>query len=444
MADDYLALRPAGSRQAAFVLQIFIVTAFLFPTDTVIRVVGAQGYVASLVSITIFLAWLVTALFGYHDPIHTRYPARGALALLWISSLLSYAVMPFYGPTETQRLSADRWIMLLVGMSGVILMAAEHLRAWSDILRVVRTLIWGAAFSGCLAVLQFWARWDLRPYLRMPLIGFEQDMSYSGMQARDALMRVSGTANHPIEMGVIAGMLLPLAIWLGLHDRERSPVRRWFPVAVISMCIPMSVSRSAILAVAVSLATFTVLLPPLQRSWMMAFLPVGLVGIFATTPGYVGTILNSFTAGKSDSSITNRLNNYPRVMAALEEAPWLGRGGGTDIASDATKILDNQYLKTAVEMGGIGVLALCLFFLVPAIAVLAARLRFPAQSGRALCAAVAGSCLAAGVGSFTFDAFSFAQFASVDALVVGLSGACWLHALRLQTVASSDSWMRSK
>lgn len=436
VAGNYLALRPAGSRQAAFVLQLFIVTAFLFPSDTVIRVVGAQGYVAALVSVMLFLAWVVTVLLGYHDPIHTRHPVRGALGLLWIASLLSYAVMPFYGPNETQRLSADRWIMLWIGMSGVILLASEHLRAWSDILRVIRTLIWGAALSGCVAVLQFWFRWDLKPYLRMPLVGFEHDAAYSGFQARDALMRVSGTSNHPIELGVIAGMLLPLAIWLGFHDHGRPPVRRWFPVAVIGMCIPMSVSRSAILAVAVSLLTFTVLLPPVPRSWMLAFLPVGLVGIFATTPGYLSTILGSFTAGSNDPSITNRLDNYPRVLAALREAPWLGRGGGTDIAPDATKILDNQYLKSAVELGSIGVCALCLYFLVPAIAALAARLRFSDQPRRMLCAAIAGSCLAAAVGSFTFDAFSFAQFASVDAVVVGLSGACWLHARRLQPVAA--------
>jgi hypothetical protein len=425
-------VHPAGSRQAAFVLQVFIVTAFLLPSDTVIRVIGAQGYVSSLVATTLFLSWVVTAIFGFHDPLHTRYPIRGALGMLWIASLMSYAVMPFYGPNETQKLSADRWIMLWVGMSGVILMASEHLRTAPDIFRVVRTLVWGATASGFVAVLQFWFRWDLKPYLRMVLVGFTHDASYSGFQARDALMRVSGTSNHPIELGVIAGMLLPLAIWLGVYDRDRRPVRRWLPVAVVGMCIPMSVSRSAILAVSISLLVFILLLPAVQRAWMLALLPFGIVGIFATTPGYLRTIVGSFMAGSSDPSITNRLDNYPRVMATLQAAPWLGRGGGTDIPPDATKILDNQYLKSAIELGGFGLLALCLYFLVPAIAALVARRRFTDERLRGLCAAIAGACLAAGICAYTFDSFSFAQFAAVDAVVVGLSGACWLHARRLQ------------
>jgi hypothetical protein len=437
--NGFRAVRPAGSRQAAFVLQVFILTAFLLPSDTVIRVVGAEGYVASLVAMMLFLAWVVTAIFGYHDPVHTRYPVRGALGLLWITSLLSYAVAPFYGPNETQRLSADRWIMIWIGMSGVILMASEHVRAALDIFRVVRTLVWGATLSGLVAVLQFWFHWDLKPYLRMVLVGFTHDASYSGFQARDALMRVSGTANHPIELGVIAGMLLPLAIWLGLYDTERSMTRRWLPVAVIGMCIPMSVSRSAILAVAVSIGVFTILLPTVQRAWMTAFLPVGVVAIFATTPGYLRTIFNSFAGSSTDPSVTNRLNNYPRVTAALRQAPWLGRGGGTDLPPDATKILDNQYLKSAIELGSLGLFALCLYFFVPAIAALVARRRYADERFRGLCAAIAGACLAAGIGSYTFDAFSFAQFASVDAVVVGLSGACWLHARRLQPVSINSS-----
>jgi hypothetical protein len=423
---------PAGSRQAAFVLQVFIVAAFLLPSDTVIRVIGAQGYVASLLAMTLFLAWVATAIFGFHDPLHTRYPVRGALGMLWIASLLSYAVMPFFGPTEVQKLSADRWVMLWVGMSGVILMAAEHLRTAPDIFRVVRTLVWGATASGFVAILQFWFRWDLKPYLRMGLVGFEHDASYSGFQARDALMRVSGTSNHPIELGVIAGVLFPLVIWLGLYDRDRRPVRRWLPVVVVGMSIPMSVSRSAILAVSVSLAVFILLLPTVQRAWMLALLPFGIVAIFATTPGYLRTIFGSFMAGSSDPSITNRLDNYPRVMAALRAAPWLGRGGGTDIAPDATKILDNQYLKSAIELGGFGFFALCLYFFVPVIAVLVARRRSTDERFRALCAAIAGGCLAAAIGAYTFDCFSFAQFAAVDAVVVGLSGACWLHARRLR------------
>lgn len=429
-AETLRVVRPQGSRQAAFMLQLFILSAFIFPSDTVIRIVGAQGYLASLVSLVLFLAWAVTALLGLHDPVHTRYPVRGALAVLWICALLSYAAMPLFTPDETQRLSADRWMLLLVGMSGVILVTAEHLRSPADLLRVIRTVVWGGAFSGAVATLQFWFLWDLKPLLRLALPGFETGDAYGSFQGRDALVRVTGTTIHPIELGVVAGMLLPVAIWLGIHDRERSTVRRWLPVGLIGMCIPMSVSRSAILAVGVAMATFIICLPAKQRVWLFAFAPAAVVAIFATTPGYLRTIIGSITAGSEDASITNRLDNYPRVVALVQQAPWLGRGGGTFLPEDATRILDNQYLKTSIEMGVLGLTALVLYFLVPAITALQARARTTSPELRSLCGALAGACLAATVGAYTFDAFSFAQFASVHAVVLGLCATCWLAVQR--------------
>ena len=60
-------------------------------------------------------------------------------------------------------------------------------------------------------------------------------------------------------------MLLPLAIYLGIYDKERSPRRRWAPVVLIGLAIPTSVSRSAIISVALACAVLVVLMPTRQR-----------------------------------------------------------------------------------------------------------------------------------------------------------------------------------
>lgn len=425
-AVPLLSRRPPGSRQAALLLQVFVVAAFVVPADSVLKVIGAAGYPAGIVAVLIFLGWMVTALLGFHDPIHTRHPVRGALGLLWICTLLSYAAMPLYAPNESQRLSADRWILLLLGISGVVLVAAEHLRDPRDVLRVLRTVVWGATFSAIVAMLQFWLRWDLKPVLRQLLPGFEVNFENGSYQGRDALMRVGGTAIHPIELGVVAGMLLPLAIWFGMHDTHRPALRRWAPALLIGMCVPMSVSRSAVLTVVASMSVFVICLPARQRVWAFACTPLAVVAIFASTPGYLRTIVASFGAGTEDSSITNRLDNYPRVVALVREAPWLGRGGGTYLVEDATRILDNQYLKTAIELGLPGLLALVLFFLVPAIAAADTRRRSTDAQVRLLVGALGGGCFAAAIGAYAFDALAFPQFASIHAVVVGLTSSCWL------------------
>ena len=91
----------------------------------------------------------------------------------------------------------------------------------ADIRRVLRALIWGGAFCGVVAALQFWISLDITPYLR-ELPGFSLNFDNPAIVARGALNRVAGTSITAIELGVVAGMLLPLAIYLAIYDTDRS------------------------------------------------------------------------------------------------------------------------------------------------------------------------------------------------------------------------------
>ena len=105
---------------------------------------------------------------------------------------------------------------------------------------------------------------DLAVYLR-DLPGFSLNYDNAGILVRDGLNRVSGTAIYPIELGVVAGMLLPLAVYLAVYDVERSERRRWATVGLIALAIPTSVSRSAIVSVGLALSVLVVLMPVRQR-----------------------------------------------------------------------------------------------------------------------------------------------------------------------------------
>ena len=99
--------------------------------------------------------------------------------------------------------------MQLAVITGVALVAAECLGSLGDLRRVLRVLCWGGAFCGLVAALQFWISLDVAPYLR-ELPGFSLNFDNPGIVDRGALNRVTGTAINPIELGVVAGMLLPL------------------------------------------------------------------------------------------------------------------------------------------------------------------------------------------------------------------------------------------
>ena len=311
------------------ILQLFALTVMVIPSDTVIRAIGANGYPAALVGMFAFAAFIAATLLGLHNPLQERHPVRSVLCLLWLAVLATYVVMDRSALSVAQAAAADRLLMQLAVVTGIALVAAECLTSLAEVRRVLRALTWGGAFCGVIAALQFWLSIDISPFLRA-LPGFTLNFDNPAIIARAALNRVAGTAIHPIELGVVAGMLMPLAIYLAISDTDRSPRRRWAPVVMIGLAIPASVSRSAILAVAVALAVLVVLMPARQRVLAMCGLPFAVVGVFMTAPGLIGTLRSFFAAGTGDQSIATRVDDYPLVSG------WSSRRRGSATAAALT------------------------------------------------------------------------------------------------------------
>jgi hypothetical protein len=403
-------------------LQLFAVAVMVIPSDTVIPAIGAPGYPASLIGVFVFGLYFVSVLFGFHKPV--SHPIRGVLCVIWVAVLASYIAMDRGRLTGIELASADRMLIRFAVITGVALVAAECLRSLPDAMRVVRALCWAGAFCGFVAVLQYWVNLDLAQYLR-ELPGFAPNHDNPSILARGGLNRVAGTALHAIELGVVSGMLIPIAVCLGLYDRDKSTFRRWAPLTLIVLGVATSVSRSAILSVVVAFITLVVLMPPQLRVTALAALPVALAGIFMSAHGLIGTLGSFFAGASSDPSIRYRTHDYPLAEELWHSAPVFGRGPGTWIPADSLNIFDNQYLGTVVELGLVGVLALLVFLFVPAIVALTARRWSTDPQLRLLAAALASAGLAATVVSVTFDSMSFPMFVNVYALVIGLAGACW-------------------
>jgi hypothetical protein len=415
--------RPA----AVTLLSVVALTLFIFPSNAVIHAVGGAGYVAALVSYLLILLYVGGVIVGLHHPLQYHSPVRTALCALWIVSLISYVLMDRSILNQTQQTGADRWLMQMAGVSGIILVASECIHTYEDVRRVLRALCWGDAFCGLVAAMQWWLNRDITPYLR-ELPGFTINLAAGiyGIESRGGVARVAGTGIDPIEMGVVAGMILPIAIYLAMYDKHRSVLARWLPVPFIAICIPVSVSRSAIIAAVISIGVLVISMTPARRVSLLAGLPIAIGGIFIASHHLIGTLDQFFFAGSSDNSIAHRLNNYPFVEAQVRLAPWFGQGGGTYYFTSEVNILDNQYLTTLIELGLIGVVVLAFYLLWPAVAALSSRRIALDEKTRDLCAALAGAELAGTFCSGTFDSLSFPLFVNTQAIIIGLIGAIWV------------------
>src|SRR5664279_731982 len=295
------------------VLAAMCMLLFVFPSDSVILAIGASGFVGGLFALLIFGGWLASMLFGLHSPWNHRSPTRTALMLVWIVSLVSYALRPWDSLSVAQASSADRWLILLAGMTGVALVANDCLTTIHDVIRTTRALVTGANVCAAIAAAQFWFGFDVVPYIRSAMPGFTAKGTAVSGQARGTLVRVSGTAANPLELGVIAGALLPAAIYLAMYDTDRRLMRRLIPVALLLSGVAATVSRSGVLAVIISSTIWVCLLPATQRVVAFAIAPLGLVAIFMTAPGFVTIIAQLATAGNSDPSIAHRTQTYKLV-----------------------------------------------------------------------------------------------------------------------------------
>lgn len=413
------------------------------PSQLIFRPLGAPGTPANMLGMAA-LAWWGAASVGGLNPVKRFTPTRIVVAVLVCAVLASYAsgmLNGWYAPPDVRQdtdefwtlvppsvtettgamiSAADRGLMSFAAWMGIVLMTAEGLRSWRDIKLVIEWVVWLGAFVGAIGILQFATGLNIAGFFTIP--GLSANSEFGGVVSRSVLNRVSATAVHPIEYGVVLAGILPLAAHRMIHRWGR-PLAA-VPALLIFVGCFMSVSRSAVIVVAVS---FIVLLLGWPRRWRiraLLIMPFAVVGLRLAVPGLVGTLISLFKNVVNDPSVSGRTNDYGIVLDVAVDSPWFGRGLFTFVPR-YYRIVDNQYLMFGVEIGVLGLAAAVLFFLVGFLCARAARHRALDAVSRDASLALSASIAGVAVSFATFDALGFPMAAGLVMLLLGLSGAVW-------------------
>jgi O-antigen ligase len=355
-------------------------------------------------------------------------PAVGQALLLvnLAASVFLYGVA-FARPLDSvERSGALRALLLVVAATGLALIMSECLRSRADVDLIAAVLVAGACVSAAVGIIQFWTPVDLAGLLRPPGFVLNNDLSTG---ERSDFVRVLGSAGHPIEFSVTLGALAPLGLHLARFS-STSRARRAAGVATALMltALPMAVSRSGMVTVAVSMVAYAVVLNGRERLNALMITAVGLVAFRSFIPGLLGTLRSLFLRADQDDSITGRTEDYDAAFALIDERPLFGLGIGT-FRPDAYFFLDNQWLLSALEGGLLGVMCLLLLFLGGAALSRGAYHRTSDRSVRSLTQAITAALLSLGLSAFTYDLMSFQQSALLTFVLVGIAAA--LHRLSL-------------
>ena len=283
-------------------------------------------------------------------------------------------------------------------------------------------LLVGATVSAVFAIAQAVTPFDVAHALKLPGM-VARDVG--GMGVRGSFIRVKGTAAHPIELGVICGAVLPIAVHFArFAGSHRSRVAATLAAFLLVLSIPLSVSRSGVLVAVVSMAVYAVVLSNRQRLELLILTLIGMILLRAAIPGLLGAVRGIFGGASTDTSITARTDDYARIALIVQDQPLLGQGLGT-FRPEEYFFLDNQYALSLVEGGAVLVIAMLVFFGLVAASARGAMIRAKKPAGASRAQAVAGGVLSIAVSGAFFDLFSFAQATVVLFVLTGVAGALW-------------------
>lgn len=399
-------------------LTVFLVLLVGIPTDRTIVALGSLGSPALLWAILGGLWWCWYQLQRSTPPEGKTFTPVRIAALAYLATvMISYIGAMFRGLPSTESSPADTGLIRVFAGIGLVLLVSDGVPSYDRLVTLIRRIAIAGGLLAALGLLQFATRQPLTDWISVPGLGTADP---SVLQSRSGFTRPSGTATHPLEYGYVLAVALPLALTIAIWDLTRSAVARWLPAALIAFAAVLAVSRATILGLGIGLLVLLPTWPARTRAFAITGV-AGMLGVvYFAVPGMVGAVSALFSSiSTGDSSAESRIGSYDLVAQFVAFSPVIGRGVGTFLAD--YRILDNQLLQSAIEVGILGVAALLVLSATAFLCTMFSRgaVGMEKRVGQGIGAAIAVGTVLMG----TYDVFSFTMSAQLYFLVIGLAAA---------------------
>jgi hypothetical protein len=408
------------------ILTAYIILMMLIPSSLTFSPLGGVGTPAQVFAVLILLSYTASWLLGQAGHSAGGRAVRIAVLIFAVSVLASFVAAMTRDVSSTEVLGSDRALIEVIVWAGLVVVVSQSITSYRDLDRLLRRAVVTGSIVGAIGIVEYYTGLVVNT---ISLPGLTAAYSVQQLTARNGLVRPASTTVQPIELAVVMSMLLPFAIHQALDPARRGLVRKWLPVVLIGLAIPMTVSRTGIVGIAI---VVLVLVPTwtMSRKWrFLAWAILVIVALELAAPKLMSTLAQFFSGmfssnsnAGSDLSVSTRTSGYAADWPYIVGRPLFGRGFGTFIPT-IYRYNDNQYLTSLVETGFFGLLAYIGLFLSGIHCAGAGRRLTQDREQRHLGQAFVASILAAMVCSFTFDAFGFPMFTGLLFLLLGGAGA---------------------
>ena len=452
-----------GSRLVQWRVLMLIVLAVVFfvPARRIVLAIqlpfDAEPY--RLVAAAVLVVWLIALLA---DPdVRLRktpfdWPIGVFVAAILLSELANPRFVNLYGTNVVKSLSLTFSFVLLYYFATSVFFVREHAEF------LVRILVVASALVALTALVESGTSYNaFDAVAQVPGLQFVPDVSATA-SSREGRLRAFASAEHPIALGALFAIVVPLSVYLCSRSLK------WLPATGLLLAGAfVTVSRTPVVMLVVGLAAFAVLRPR-QILGLIPLLLVAACVMYLVFPSIVGPTLSSFypeggllgeqstEVSQGGASSNSRLADLEPVFKDFSDRPFFGSGLGARPSVGVLtgtylpdgrygEALDNQWLAMLLQLGLLGVFALAWLVVRPTrMLVRVARSRFGKDGW--LAASLAASVASFGVGMLFFDAFAFVQVVIVFFFVLA-TAAVFIRTLPVAIdveVDTDPAWSRAR
>jgi O-antigen ligase len=414
-----------GAR-AVTLLTVYVILLMYIPSALVLAPLGGAGGPATMLAAALVAWYVLLWLHPTSGLDRGSQPIRLAALAFAGATLAAYVSANRHALSVVQQNGVDRGLILTLGWLGVLVLAADGITAWDRLQTLLHRVVIGASVMAAVGITQFVTGLNLGTFIVIP--GFTTKVPFVDLLSRDGINRPSATAAHPLEFAAVLLICLPIALHQARFAAAGTRLRRWLQVALIGGALPITVSRAALLGIAVVSVTTLPTWPKRDRRIAYVFLAGGLAGLWVALPRMVSLFYQLFTHIGNESSSQSRILAYSASVPFIAHHPWFGQGFQTFLPLNYF-FVDDQYVTTLIETGFAGLLTLLALLATGWFVIRHARRRATDPARRDLLQSLAAAVAAAAASFATFDAFSFEIAAGLTFLVLGCAGAAWRLAL---------------
>jgi polysaccharide biosynthesis protein PslJ len=407
---------------AVTLLTGYAIVLLLVPATLVFAPLGQVGTPAIAAAAMLLVWFLATWVSGSATPSGAGRPIRIAMVVFSVAILLSFVAAMTRDISQEETLAADSGLIWLATSIGLFVVASQSITDYRRLDTLMRRLVILGCAVALIGVGQFFG-YDITKYMTIPGLSINS-AAVTNTLVRGGFTRPWSTTSQPIEFSVVLAMLLPFAIQQALNPERTGALRKWLPVAILSVALPLTVTRSGVLGAFVAVLCLFFTWSPRRQRVALVFLVIGVGAMHFVASGLISTLYRSFLGviTGQDQNVQDRTADYAGVSQYIEQRPIFGRGFWTFIPT-VYRWTDNMYLLALVEIGLVGLAAMIILFLSGMYCARAGRkltrVEPQREMGQALFASIAG----ATVVSATFDSLTFPDFSGLFFIILGCAGA---------------------